>query len=207
MLGLAAFLTGLLAAASAEQPQVRSAATAPRLIVVFSVDMLAADLFDEYRPQFTGGLARLAKGTVFRNGFQSHAATETCPGHSTILTGRRPARTGIIANYWTDQSLSRSDKSLYCSEDERVTGSSSSAYTVSPYHLKGDTLGDLLKRASPASRNVAVGGKDRSAVMMGGRLIDQRWYWDGKRFASDLRVAPPQSVTRANAAVAALIAA
>ena len=48
-------------------------------------------LFDEYRPQFTGGLARLARGTVFHNGYQSHAATETCPGHSTILTGDRPA--------------------------------------------------------------------------------------------------------------------
>jgi predicted AlkP superfamily pyrophosphatase or phosphodiesterase len=175
-------------------------------MIVISVDQFSADLFDEYRPMMFGGLGRLAKGTVFRNGFQSHAATETCPGHSTILTGRRPTRTGIIANYWTDQSLSRSDKSVYCSEDERVAGSSSIAYTVSPYHLHGETLGERLKRVSPASRNVAVAGKDRAAVMMAGRIADQRWYWDGKRFASDLRSAVPASVTRANAAVAALIA-
>ena len=178
----------------------------PKLMIVISIDQLSGDLFDEYRPMLFGGLGRLAKGTAFRNGFQSHAATETCPGHSTILTGLRPARTGIVANYWTDQSLSRSDKSLYCSEDPRVAGSSSSAYTVSPYQLKGETLGDRLKSVSPASRNVAVAGKDRSAVMMGGRAVDQRWYWDGKRFATDLRAAVPASVTRANAAVAALIA-
>ena len=44
-------------------------------------------------------------GAAFRNGYQSHAATETCPGHSTILTGDHPSRTGIIANVWTDQSV------------------------------------------------------------------------------------------------------
>ena len=32
---------------------------------------VSADLFDEYRPHFTGGLARLANGTAFRNGYQA----------------------------------------------------------------------------------------------------------------------------------------
>jgi predicted AlkP superfamily pyrophosphatase or phosphodiesterase len=179
----------------------------PRLLIVISVDQLSGDLFDEYRPVLLGGFGRLSRGTVFRNGYQSHAATETCPGHSTILSGSRPARTGIIANNWVDQSQARSDKSVYCAEDERVPGTSSIAYTVSPMHLKVATLGERLKGASPGSQSVAVGGKDRSAVMMGGKVVDQRWYWDGKRFATDLRVTPPGSVTRTNAAVAALIAA
>src|ERR1700755_1909150 len=104
----------------------------PKLLVVISVDQFSADLFDEYRPHFTAGLARLAGGTDFRNGYQSHAATETCPGHSTILTGDHPARTGIIGNNWIDQSVNRSDVSVYCAEDEHVSGSSSSSYTVSP---------------------------------------------------------------------------
>src|SRR5919107_5427588 len=93
---LLAALAALAASASAAaQPQ-----TPPRLLVVIAVDQFSANLFDEYRPQFTGGLARLASGTVFRNGYQSHAMTETCPGHSTILTGDHPARTGIISNAW-----------------------------------------------------------------------------------------------------------
>ncbi len=94
--------------------------TPPKLIVAISVDQFSADLFDEYRPRFAGGLARLASGTVFHNGYQGHNATETCPGHSTILTGSRPSRTGIIANTWFALGQSRSDKAVYCAEDERV---------------------------------------------------------------------------------------
>ena len=37
----------------------------PKLLVVISVDGLSSGLFAQYRPQFTGGLARLASGTVF----------------------------------------------------------------------------------------------------------------------------------------------
>src|SRR3954447_17040196 len=174
----------------------------PKLLVVIAVDQFSADLFDEYRAQFTAGLARLASGTVFRNGYQSHAATETCPGHSTLLTGDRPATTGIIANIWTDQSVTRSDKSVYCAEDELASGSSSTAYKVSDKHLRVPTLGDRMKAVSPTSRNVAVSGKDRAAVMMSGHHPDQRWYWDGKQFATDLTgVAPPRVVGAANDAV------
>src|SRR5688572_29119086 len=86
------------AAATPPLPGPPPPAPPPRLMIVISVDQLSGDLFDEYRPMLFGGLRRLAGGTVFRNGYQSHAATETCPGHSTILTGLRPARTGIIAN-------------------------------------------------------------------------------------------------------------
>jgi predicted AlkP superfamily pyrophosphatase or phosphodiesterase len=199
----------LVASSACAQPvaQVQVAPGAPKLLIVISVDQFSADLFDEYRAHFTGGMARLARGTVFRNGYHSHAATETCPGHSTILTGDRPARTGIIANLWVDQSLTRSDKSVYCAEDERVPGTSSIAYTVSPIHLKVTTLGERMKAVWPGSRNVTVAGKDRAAIMMGGHTPDQRWYWDGKRFVTDLGNTPPASVTRANAAVAALLAA
>ncbi|MEO6581732.1 MAG: alkaline phosphatase family protein [Sphingomicrobium sp.] len=206
---VSALWLALLPSAACAQPAAvaKLAPGTPRLLVVISVDQFSADLFDEYRPHFSGGLARLAGGTVFRNGYQSHAATETCPGHSTILTGTRPTRNGMIANAWVDQSQSRSDKTVYCAEDEGVPGSSSTAYTVSPLHLTAMTLGERLKLAWAGSRNVAVAGKDRAAVMMSGRAADQRWYWNGKRFATDLRAAPPASVTRANAAVTALLAA
>lgn len=200
-----------LASAACAQPaaQAQSQATGgpPKLVVVISIDQLSGELFDEYRPHFTGGLARLANGTAFRNGYQAHAATETCPGHSTILTGSHPTHTGIIGNTWVDQSVSRSDKTVYCAEDERVAGSSTTAYTVSPLHLRTPTLGDLLKRRSPQSLNVAVAGKDRSAVMMGGHNVDQRWYWSGKGFTTDNKsAAVPATITKANAELARLIA-
>ena len=205
-LALAAFATSSAATPPLAGPP--PPAPPPRLLIVISVDQLSSDLFDEYRPMMFGGFGRLARGTTFRNGYQAHAATETCPGHSTILTGAHPARNGVIANGWVDQSQTRSDKSVYCAEDESVAGSSSSSYTVSPVHLKVRTLGEQLKAKWAGSQNVAVGGKDRSAVMMGGGQVDQRWYWDSKRFSTDQRPAAiSPSVTRANAVVAAMIAA
>ena len=179
---------------------------APKLIVAISVDQLSADLWQEYRPRFRGGLARLAGGTAYRNGFHGHAATETCPGHSTLLTARRPARNGIVANIWMDQATARADKDIYCAEDESVPGSTSTSYTVSAAHLNASTLGELIKARTPASRNVAVAGKDRAAVMMSGRRVDQRWYWDGKTFATDLKAAVPPSVAAFNGALATGIA-
>jgi predicted AlkP superfamily pyrophosphatase or phosphodiesterase len=179
----------------------------PKLLVVIAVDQFSANLYDEYRPAFTGGLARLSTGTVFHNGYQSHAATETCPGHSTILTGDHPARTGIIGNTWFDQSIGRPDKTVYCAEDETVPGTSSSAYKVSPKHLLVPTLGELMKQRWRASRTVAVSGKDRAAVMMGGHNPDQRWYWTGAKFDTDLAgVAVPPVVAKVNALAAAGLA-
>src|SRR5689334_1765360 len=114
-------LLGLLllgAPACAQAPAAQG--STPKLIVVISVDQFSAALFNEYRSHFTGGLGRLAGGVVFVNGYQAHAATETCPGHSTILTGDHPARTGIIANNWYDFAASRANKQIYCAEDENT---------------------------------------------------------------------------------------
>ena len=204
--GFLALVAACSPSATSAQPIANPSPTAPKLIVAISVDGLSADSFEEYRPHFRGGMARLAGGTVFRNGFQSFAATETCPGHSAILTAKRPATNGIIANTWVDQSIARADKTVYCAEDERVPGSTSTAYTVSPVHLRAQTLGDLLKAVSPTSRNIAVSGKDRAAVMMSGHAVDQRWYWNGKTFATDLQGSVPKSVTAFNTALATALA-
>ena len=181
--------------------------TAPKLIVAISVDQFSADLFAEYRNRFTGGFKRLLDGAVFPSGYQSHAATETCPGHSTILTGFRPEHTGIIANAWADLKTPRADKQIYCAEDESVPGSTSSKYTVSDKHLLVPTLGERMKAANPAARVVSVAGKDRAAVMMGGHKVDELWWWDGDRkaFVSYAGRATPPVVDRTNTTVTALI--
>jgi predicted AlkP superfamily pyrophosphatase or phosphodiesterase len=199
-------LLSVLGGPALAQPAAPAPGGAPRLIVAISVDQLSADLFAQYRQHFTGGLRRLTSGAVFPSGYQSHAATETCPGHSTILTGSRPSRTGIIANNWFDLSLTRADKEVYCSEDPRVPGSSSDAYTVSHYFLRVPALGDHMKRANPASRVAVVAGKDRAAIMMGGRGPDQSWWWRDGAFTSHSGQQPMPAVTRANEAIAAAIA-
>jgi predicted AlkP superfamily pyrophosphatase or phosphodiesterase len=206
-LTLIGFAAALAATASA-QPPAQAPQGRPKLIVVISVDQFSADLFAQYRQHFTGGLRRLSGGVVFPSGYQAHAATETCPGHSTILTGSRPARTGIIANNWFDLTLPREDKRVYCSEDPSVLGSSSAGghYTVSPQFLRVPALGDYMKRANRRSRVVAVAGKDRAAIMMGGRSVDQRWWWSEDRFTSQNQHQPTSAVTRANQAIAQALA-
>jgi len=179
---------------------------APRLIVAISVDQYAADLFAQYRSRYTGGLARLLGGAVFPSAYQGHAATETCPGHSTLLTGFRPARTGIVANSWIDQRVGRPDKVVYCAEDERVPGTDHNRYQAADLHLKVPTLGERMKAADPRSRVVAVAGKDRAAIMMGGHKVDELWWWDGDTYVSYPGRAVPGAVQRTRDAVAALIA-
>jgi predicted AlkP superfamily pyrophosphatase or phosphodiesterase len=181
-------------------------APAPKLVVAISVDQFSADLFAQYRGHFTGGLARLQQGAVFPSGYQAHAATETCPGHATLLTGARPARTGIIANTWFQPGIARKEKAVYCAEDETDPASTPGNPVVSASHLRVPTLGDRLKAAWPASRNIAVAGKDRSAIMMGGHRIDAGYWWKGSGFTSFAGQELSPAAQAANRAVAASVA-
>lgn len=162
----------------------------PKLVVAIAVDQFSADLFNEYRATYSGGLKRLASGVVFARGHQSHAATETCPGHSTILTGSRPARTGIIANDWQMPGLERKDRGgnptyeVYCAEKPGSAGSDATAQEISSHFLRVPTLGDRMKEVDPRTRVAAVAGKDRAAVMLGGHHADLTLWWNGKAFGS-----------------------
>ena len=164
------------------------AATPPKLVVAISVDQFSSDLFAEWRGKYSGGLKRLTQGAVFPGGYQSHAATETCPGHSTITSGIHPSRAGIAANDWFGMRGQKFGE-IYCVEDEDVPASTHDDYTVSLKHLSADwqTLGDRMKAvAGSQTRVFAISGKDRGAVLMAGRNADQTlWYdWRAKGFTS-----------------------
>lgn len=188
--------------------KVTAATPPPKLIVMIAVDQFSADLFAQYRSHFTGGLARLASGVVFPSGYQAHGATETCPGHSTILTGNHPAHTGIIANNYFDLSTLRDDKRLYCAEDETVSGTASGSgkYAPSVNHLLVPTLGDLMKARDSAAQVVSVAGKDRAAIMMGGRKADELMWLAPTGLISYRGAALSPTATQAGAAIAAAIA-
>ena len=197
----------VMAQGPAPAPASTAPATPPKLIVAISVDQFSADLFSEYRQYYVGGLERLTQGAVFPRGYQSHSATETCPGHSTILTGSRPSRTGIIANNWIDLGTARTDKTVYCAEDESQPGSSSDKYVASPIHLKVPTLGGRMKLANPATRVVSIAGKDRAAIMMGGPTADQVWWLGGPQgYVSYKGIATPPLVAKVNGAMAQRLA-
>lgn len=206
---IALALAAALSACAGKPSQVASVAPPPvgppKLIVAISVDQFSADLFAQYRQRYTGGLARLTEGAVFPSGFQSHAATETCPGHSTLLTGVRPARNGIIANNWFEPGIARAEKRVYCAEDPTNPASTSSNPVVSADHLKVPTLGEMMKAADPASRNVAVSAKDRAVMMMGGHRIDEAYWWKGGAFVTLAGRALAPAAVAENTAVAALL--
>ncbi len=181
----------------------------PKLVVTIVVDQYSSDLFTEYRPAYRAGLARLADGVVYPRGHQGHAGTETCPGHSTILTGARPARTGIIANDWQVPALPRKDDgqetfAVYCVEKPGARGSDARPKVISPDSLRVPTLGDRMKAHDPTSRVVAVSGKDRSAVMLGGHEADLTLWWTDRGFvtyAGREATIPKEIAGRVNAAV------
>ncbi len=150
----------------------------PRLVVAIAVDQFSAGLFDQYRGRFTGGLKTLQAGVIFPSGYQSHAATETCPGHSTILTGRHPSATGMIGNQWYDRALGRQ---FYCVEDAAHPVPGRDGAPRGPGSLQAATLGEWLKAANPASRVFAVSGKDRAAITMAGHNPDGVFWWDDER--------------------------
>jgi hypothetical protein len=107
MRGLGLALAALLAAPAVAAP--------PPLVVVVTVDGLSGDLFDEYRPSFTGGLARLARGTMFRNAYQGQSGGPTLgtmlkrvspDSQNLAVSGAQPSATalGELVDqrwYWT----------------------------------------------------------------------------------------------------------
>ncbi len=149
------------------------AADGVRLAVVLVVDQMPAEMVERFAPMFEGGFARLLReGTVFTDCAHGHAFTETGPGHAALLSGRHPGTVGIVENEWFDASRR---EVLYCVGDpavERLPAGEG----ASPARFLGDSLGDWMKRADPASKVVTVTGKDRSAVLMGGRKPDGA-YW------------------------------
>ncbi|WP_204320494.1 hypothetical protein, partial [Klebsiella pneumoniae] len=56
-------------AAPAQNVPSEAPRAAPSLVVVISVDQFSADLFAEYRAQFSAGFARLMSGAVFPSGY------------------------------------------------------------------------------------------------------------------------------------------
>jgi hypothetical protein len=204
------FLAGaaVTAAAFASSGSASAAEPAPKLIVAISIDQFGSNLFDQYRGKFTGGLKRLQGGVVYPSGFQTHAATETCPGHSTLLTGKHPNKTGIVGNSLAGVRDPQTDLPSYCLLDNEVTlalveDSIPAPPNVSPKNLAASTLGEWLKAASPQSRVVAVSSKDRGAINMAGHNADGVfWMAAGKGFTT--YVMPGEDAQKKLAPVAAV---
>lgn len=180
--------------AAAQSPAATAQAeTKPTLIVTIVVDQFSTNLFNQYRDRFTGGLHTMADhGLVHANGFQQHAMTETCPGHSTILTGVNPMSSGIPANDWIDRATGQEIYCLAAPENTLAHGRNTDNGPVGPAQMRATTLADWLKTESPTSRVYAVSGKDRGAITLAGHKGDGA-FWLTDDFGFTTYVEPGQT--------------
>ena len=160
-------LTGCSAVATGNS----AALPPPKLLVFLVVDGLPQRQLMGLRDQLApDGFARfLDRGTWFANAHYGHAFTVTAAGHATMLTGAHPSRTGIIGNEWRNP---ETGVPVYNTEDLGATyiGHATKAFDgTSPKNLKVQTVGDVLRAVSPASKVIGISGKDRGAILPAGK--------------------------------------
>jgi predicted AlkP superfamily pyrophosphatase or phosphodiesterase len=175
---------GFLLAVFSSVAQAQEPATRPKLVVVIVIDQFRPDYLQRFRPYFgTGGFNLfLRRGATFTEAEYKHAVTFTCPGHAVVLTGSYANVNGIISNQWYD---SKSGRQEYCAADSSVTLIGSSHRGRSPRNLVASTVGDELKRTSRGrSRVIAMAGKDRSAIMLGGHKADGAYWMEDSLFVT-----------------------
>jgi predicted AlkP superfamily pyrophosphatase or phosphodiesterase len=178
-------LAALLLAACAATPS--TTRDKPRLIVFMAVDGLPQHQVVGYRDQLApDGLRRfLDRGAWFADARYGHAFTVTGAGHAVMLTGAYPHRTGIIGNDWRDRATG---EPVYCAGDKAHTYLGHSTKPLdgtSPKNLMVETVGDVLKRADPRARVIAISGKDRGAILPAGKTGVAYMYMDATgQFAS-----------------------
>lgn len=156
---------------SSQLPPSAPTSAKPKLVLLIVVDQFPFNYLERFNHLWTGGIQMLMKqGAVYSSAFHSHALTETCPGHATLATGHHPSEHGIVLNYWPDPVTGAR---TYCVKD--------SDYGVSPHFLEKPTIGDILKTHSSRSKVFSVSGKDRAAVMLGGKRADGAYWYNPKK--------------------------
>ena len=143
------------------------------LVVLLVVDQMIPDYFDRYAAQLRGGLGRLRRnGAFFTHGMQDHAITQTAPGHSTILSGRPPASTGIITN---DDGVGDATYPLVGAPGQPG---------ASPRNFNGTALYDWMLARDSNTRVLAVSRKDRGAILPVGRARADVYWFSGGHFTT-----------------------
>lgn len=169
LLGLA-FAAALSACTTPVPPA--PAAQRPKLLVLVVIDGLPMRQVTGARDQFApDGFARfLDQGRWFSDAHYGHGHTVTAAGHSVMLSGAYPQRSGIISNEWRDP---QTNEPVYNTGDAAYTyldNPTAPLSGTSPRNLKVETLGDVLRTRSPESKVIGISGKDRGAILPAGHL-------------------------------------
>jgi predicted AlkP superfamily pyrophosphatase or phosphodiesterase len=177
---VAALVAGVALLVLGAPPVPASSGTeAPRLVLLVAVDQMRYDYLPRFAERFTGGFRHLLdEGAVFTNANLDHYPSVTAVGHATMLTGAPPSLSGIIGNDWYDRAEKRNVTSVEDPATRRI--GSGEAIGSSPHRVRVSTVGDELQMAHPDSRVISMSMKDRSAILMGGRMADLALWWDNQ---------------------------
>ncbi|MDZ4834563.1 MAG: alkaline phosphatase family protein [Candidatus Melainabacteria bacterium] len=192
---LIAVETGSVVNASPDKSaaEVAPLAGSVRLVLQVTIDQLRGDLPRIFKRRFGKGGFRylMDNGVYYVNANYTHADTETGPGHATLVTGGQPAQHGIIGGDWWDEA---NKKLVYSVEDDKYRILSNyvekdpakSNSGRSPANLESTTIADEIYIASEHRAKIfAVSGKDRSAIIPGGRVGKAFWLSQGDFVTSE----------------------
>ena len=153
----------------------------PKLVVGIVVDQMRYDYLTRFFEQYgEGGFKRLlSEGFSCENTHFNYIPTYTAVGHASIYTGATGSTHGIISNYWYDKFLK---ESIYCVDDfdYPAVGTMSEMEQKSPYRMLTTTVTDELRLSqNMKGKTIAVGLKDRSAVLPGGHTSNGSYWFHG----------------------------
>lgn len=173
------------------------AAEPPKLVVVLVVDQFRGDFIARYREHFVPSGIRLLldEGVHFTDCHYRHSVTKTAAGHAVILSGVHADVHGIIANDWLDRATLKKVNSI---DDDTVQliglgatrggaklPTAKVASGASPRNLLATTVSDEFKLAHAGRpKIIAISSKDRSAILLGGKLADAAYWMDKGRMIS-----------------------
>ena len=196
-------LAAALSACATTPPPVTAPQTKPKLVVLVVIDGLPMRQVTGYRDQLApDGFARfLDHGRWFANAHYGHGHTVTAAGHSMMLTGAYPQRSGIISNEWRNPATGELVYNTGDPDYQYIDSPTAPLSGTSPRNLKVETLGDVLRTRSPESKVIGISGKDRGAILPAGHKGTAYMYMtETGRFASSTYYmqAHPQWVTDFN---------
>lgn len=149
----------------------------PAVILFVAIDQFRYDYLPRFAEEYRGGLRTLLdRGAIFVNAHLEHYPTVTAVGHATMMSGSTPATSGIIGNDWYDRETASRVTSV-SDTGARLLGAEGEG--ASPHRLLVSTVGDELKRSGSAESKVfGISLKDRSAILLPGRMADGAFWYD-----------------------------
>lgn len=201
----AALVAGCAQTPAGSSSSASAAPKPPKLIVFIAIDGLPVRQVMKEREHFgPDGFRRfLDQGAWFSDAHYSHGFTVTAAGHSVMLTGASPWRTGMIANEWRDPVTQAEVYNTGDTAYQYIGEKTAPLAGTSPRSLKVDTVGDVLRGIQPESKVISISGKDRGAILPGGHKGTAYMYMsETGHFASSTYYMPrhPQWVEAFNAA-------